>query len=55
LPVVALAIAYLTSVVMPRLFPADAGGPYRPYWLFPVGCVAAAALYVILIVMLLRN
>jgi Mn2+/Fe2+ NRAMP family transporter len=55
LPVVALAIAYLTSVVMPRLFPADAGGPYRPHWLFPVGCVAAAALYVILIVMLLRN
>jgi hypothetical protein len=55
LPVVALAIAYLTSVVMPRLFPADAGGPYRPYWLFPAGCVAAAALYVILIVMMLSN
>jgi Mn2+/Fe2+ NRAMP family transporter len=54
LPVVALSIAYLTSAVMPRLFPADAGGPYRPRWIFPVGTVGAAALYVILIVMLLR-
>jgi Mn2+/Fe2+ NRAMP family transporter len=54
LPVVALSIAYLTSAVMPRLFPADAGGPYRPRWIFPLGTAAAAALYVILIVLLLR-
>jgi hypothetical protein len=54
LPVVALSIAYLTSVLMPRLFPEGAGGPYRPRWIFPVGTAAAAALYVILIVMLLR-
>jgi hypothetical protein len=40
---------------MPRLFPTDARGPYRPHWLFPVGCLAAATLYVILIVLLLRN
>jgi Mn2+/Fe2+ NRAMP family transporter len=54
LPVVALSIAYLTSVIMPRLFSAEAGGPYRPRWIFPAGTAAAALLYVILIVMLLR-
>jgi hypothetical protein len=40
---------------MPKLFPSETGGPYRPHWIFPLGCIAAAALYVILIVMLLRN
>jgi hypothetical protein len=54
LPVVAQSIACLTSVILPRLFPADAGGPYRPRWIFPADTVAAAALYIILIVMLLR-
>jgi hypothetical protein len=55
LPVVAVSIAYLTSVVLPRLFPEGTGGPYRPHWIFPLGCVGAAGLYVTLIVMMLRN
>ncbi|HHY45885.1 MAG TPA: Nramp family divalent metal transporter [Firmicutes bacterium] len=50
LPIVAFGIAYLTRVILPRLYPPEMADKVRPHWAMTAGTVAAGMFYLILII-----